>query len=160
MLERPIALLAGLVDLLIVAAGTALVAIVFYNVVSRYVLGSDLAWSTDLATCLLVWTSFLGAAAAMRRHAHLEVVEIVAVLPPRPRRWLELGTRLVVIAALLFLVVYGAQISLTNMGERMSALNWPIGTLYAACPVSALLMLVFALQQTVRLWRSDAPAAA
>ena len=160
MLERPIVLLAGLIDLAIIMGAAGLVGIVFYNVVSRYFLGFDIAWSTELATFLLVWTSFLGAAAALRRRAHLQVVEVMALLPPGSRRWLELGIQLVVIAALVFLTVYGTQISLSSMGERMSALDWPIGTLYAACPVGALLMLVFALEQAVLLWRGHAPAPA
>jgi TRAP-type C4-dicarboxylate transport system permease small subunit len=42
---------------------------------------------------------------------------------------------------------YGAQISLSNMSQRMSVTGWPVGVLYWAMPVGAVLMLVFVVEQ-------------
>jgi TRAP-type C4-dicarboxylate transport system permease small subunit len=64
---------------------TAMVVLVFSNVVLRYVFNSGIAVSEELSRWLLVWLTFLGAIVALRRHAHLGVDTLVRALSPRGR---------------------------------------------------------------------------
>ncbi len=54
------------------------------GVVFRYS-GESLVWYDEVATILLAWVSFYGAALAVLKHAHMGVPEIVRMLPPGPR---------------------------------------------------------------------------
>ena len=62
----------------------ALAAEVAVGVVFRYS-GHSLVWYDEVATILLAWVTFYGAALAVLKHAHMGVPEIVAMLPPGPR---------------------------------------------------------------------------
>jgi TRAP-type C4-dicarboxylate transport system permease small subunit len=62
----------------------ALAAEVVAGVVFRYS-GHSLVWYDEVATILLAWVTFYGAALAVLKHAHMGVPEIVRMLPPGPR---------------------------------------------------------------------------
>jgi TRAP-type C4-dicarboxylate transport system permease small subunit len=69
------------------AAGLALmVALVFGNVVLRYVFDSGIAVSEELSRWLFIWITFLGAIVALREGGHLGTDLLLARLPPRLRR--------------------------------------------------------------------------
>jgi TRAP-type C4-dicarboxylate transport system permease small subunit len=62
----------------------ALAAEVAVGVVFRYS-GHSLVWYDEVATILLAWVTFYGAALAVLKHAHMGVPEIVRMLPPALR---------------------------------------------------------------------------
>ncbi len=62
----------------------ALAAEVVAGVVFRYS-GHSLVWYDEVATILLAWVTFYGAALAVLKHAHMGVPEVVRMLPPGPR---------------------------------------------------------------------------
>src|SRR6266849_691280 len=64
-----------------------MVALVFGNVVLRYVFNSGITMSEELSRWLLVWLTFLGAIVALRQHAHLGADTLVRMLPVRGK-WL------------------------------------------------------------------------
>lgn len=135
--------LGGVIDVLVVIAGSGIVVLMFANVVSRFAFRLDVAWSNEIATFLMMWGSFLGGAAAARRGAHLRLHEAVERVAPVPRAWVEA----VVLGAVLFLlgqmIWFGALVSKVNMSQQTTVLYWPVGLLYAAMPVGAGLMLLF-----------------
>ena len=61
----------------------ALAAEVVAGVVFRYS-GHSLVWYDEVATILLAWVTFYGAALAVLKHAHMGVPEIVRMLPAGP----------------------------------------------------------------------------
>ena len=67
-----------------IALMAALAAEVTAGVVFRYS-GHSLVWYDEVATILLAWVTFYGAALAVLKHAHMGVPEIVRMLPPGPR---------------------------------------------------------------------------
>lgn len=67
-----------------IALMVALAAEVTVGVIFRYT-GESLVWYDEVATILLAWVSFYGAALAVLKHAHMGVPEIVRMLPPAPR---------------------------------------------------------------------------
>jgi TRAP-type C4-dicarboxylate transport system permease small subunit len=57
-------------------------AMVFGNVVLRYVLQFGIAVSEELSRWLFVWMTFLGAVVALKEHAHLGTD--ILITPPGP----------------------------------------------------------------------------
>lgn len=138
----------------ITVLGAAVAALVFGNVLSRFVFSFDVAWSGELASFALVWATFLGAAAAARRGAHMRIGEVIEALSGRPRAAAEIAVALVVIAALLLLAGYGAVIAERQWEQLTTVLYWPQGLLYAAMPAGAALTLPFVARDLLRACRA------
>jgi TRAP-type C4-dicarboxylate transport system permease small subunit len=139
----PIRLLGTLVDLAVTVAGALIIALVFGNVVARAGFDVDIAWSNEVVTFLLLWATFLGAAAAARRGAHMRIGELVEATHGRPRAVLEALVLVLVAAVLVLLVRYGWVIVARTWQQETTVLYWPVGLLYAAMPVGAALTLVW-----------------
>jgi TRAP-type transport system small permease protein len=132
------------IELLIASLGSLLIALVFMNSALRFIINSDISWSLEIVTFLMLWVTFLGCAAAAARRAHMRVTEIAAfVFSARSQCRLELGINVVVMGILLSAIWYGAEIAIHNWQQETTVLYWPVGLLYAAMPFGLLLTLVF-----------------
>ncbi len=151
--------LGELVDWSIVALGSALVVIVFVNVVMHQ-LDYDIAWTTEFGEFVMVWTTFLGAAAASRRLGHMAISELLDLLGGVLGRWLHIAIELVVIFVLALLVWYGTVIVQASWGNILTVLDMPMAWQYMALPVGSALSLVFVLHHLVVTLRGRAVAAA
>ena len=141
--------LGAAVDWAIVAMGAALVAVVFANVLLHQ-LALDIAWTTEFGELVMVWTTFLGAAAAVRRNAHMAVLELAGLLPARARRVLDAAIQVVVAAVLVLLVWKGWIAVQASWGNILTVLDWPMAVQYLALPVGSAVALVFVLWDLVR----------
>ena len=66
-------------------AFVGMTAIVFVNVVSRYVFNDPIPGADELATLCFTWAVFVGAAAGVRQRLHIGIEFIVNWFPPRGR---------------------------------------------------------------------------
>ena len=127
---------------LIIAMMAAMVALVFVNVVSRYIFNYSIIWAEELSQYLMVWITFLGAGLAMREGRHV-AVEMLQDALPRP---LARAARLFVIAAILAflatLVVLGAMFANFAWEQETPVMNIPTGIPYLAVPIGAALFFV------------------
>lgn len=141
---KPLRLLSGAIDVCLVLGGLCIVSLVFTNALLRGAAGFDLAWSLEVTAFLLLWSTFLGAAAAMARGAHMRVTEIVNLLVPDvAQRWLALAIDLIILSMLLSLIWYGISISEHSWAQRTTVLYWPVGLLYASMPAGMTCALIF-----------------
>jgi len=134
--------------LIVLSMGIALV--VFLQVVFRYVLRQPLFWSEELPRYLLIWMSFLAAALAQKTEAHINITLCLTWLPRRTQRWIHLAANLVILAFLGTLVYSGALVVNITAHHRSTALQLPMGLVYAALPVGALLMMLYLVLQILQ----------
>lgn len=140
----PLRLLSGLIDICLALGGLSILTLVSTNVTLRGVAGFDLAWSLEVTAFLLLWTTFLGCAAAMARGAHMRVSEIADYLfSARGKRLLQIGIDLIIVVLLLTLIVRGLAISEHTWRQRTTVLYWPVGLLYLSMPAGMALSLLF-----------------
>ncbi|WP_375690021.1 TRAP transporter small permease [Pseudooceanicola sp. LIPI14-2-Ac024] len=140
----PLRALSRVIDLALVAGGISIVTLVFTNALLRGAAGFDLAWSLEVTAFLLLWTTFLGSAAATARGAHMRVTEIVeALIPVRGQRWLELAINLIVLTMMVSLIWYGISIAQHSWAQKTTVLYWPVGLLYASMPFGTACALLF-----------------
>lgn len=82
----------------------AMVILVFTNVVLRYALNSGLTISEEMSRLAFVWLIFLGAAVALREHAHIGIDTMIRALPPTlAKACVLLGYILMLLACVLLL---------------------------------------------------------
>jgi TRAP-type C4-dicarboxylate transport system permease small subunit len=128
-----------------VVGGTAFVgmtAMVFVNVVCRYVLNSPIPGSDELATLAFTWAVFLGASLCIRRQLHLGIEFVTRRFSPRLQALLGLTVSLIIAAFAVMLLVYGGKIMRTGHLKLTPVFQWPYTWVYLAIPVGAALMLL------------------
>jgi TRAP-type C4-dicarboxylate transport system permease small subunit len=121
-----------------------MVALVFGNVVLRYVFGSGIASAEEVSRLMFVWLVFLGATLALRQHKHLGLEMLQARLPVPLRRACAIVSHLLILYA-LWLFVSGSWTQLKiGLSTYSTVLRFPMA-LYAASgffPAIAMIGLV------------------
>src|SRR5687767_12457021 len=93
-------------EAIIIVLMVALAIEVTTGVIFRYV-GYSLVWYDEVATILLAWVTYYGAALAALKRAHLGVPELVRLLPPAPRVAVAIFAETCVFAFFLLLAWVG-----------------------------------------------------
>ena len=120
----------------------ALAAEVAAGVAFRYS-GHSLVWYDEVATILLAWVTFYGAALAVLKHAHMGVPEIVRMLPPGPRVVAAVVAQLCTIAFFMLLAWMGYAILEILATDRLVSLpEVPVAYANSVIPISAVLFIV------------------
>ncbi|MDE2751126.1 MAG: TRAP transporter small permease [Gemmatimonadota bacterium] len=135
----------ALVTLETCAAGGLLVtvcAVVLLQVLMRYLFAQPNPWSEEVSRFCFIWLSLLGASLAVEHRAHFRFEQVTKKLAPRARRVVEAGARVAVLVFSLLLIGTGIALVDLTAGERSAALNLPVALVYAAAPVSGVLMVV------------------
>jgi len=149
-LERlNVRLMQGL-KLLIVVLFTILIVLLSINVFCRYVLKNTLFWVTELSCYLLVYLIFCSAALALQRGEHISMSSVLDRLPKAVQ---ELSRRFGSLLNYLFIVLmiwFGTIVAAKNFGSYTGTLPIPTGAVYAAAPVSGILMLLIQLEKTLK----------
>ncbi len=129
------------------------VALVFLQVVMRYVFQNSLSWSEELARYIFLWQCWIGASYAASRGSHLRVEVLVSRFTGKRRLAFEIFIALVWFGFGAFLAYYGARLTLFlfNSGQRSAAMRIPMGWAYASVLVGCTLMTVHLLEELLRL---------
>jgi TRAP-type transport system small permease protein len=125
----------------VVAMMALMVALVFANVVGRYVFNRSFIWAEELSQYLMVWVTFLGAGLALRQGRHVGVELLQNALGERAAHALRAVVAAATIAFLLVLTVLGFQLAAFAWQQETPAMNISTGIPYLAVPIGALLFL-------------------
>jgi len=148
--SRLIRRLTWLVERVLILLSMLIAAVVFLQVVFRYVLQQPLYWSEELPRYLLIWMSFLAAALAQKNEAHINITLAVTPLPMAVQRGIRLLANLVILGFLGVLVYSGSLVTRITAAHRSTALQIPMAVVYAALPVGAALMMLYLVLQIAR----------
>jgi TRAP-type C4-dicarboxylate transport system permease small subunit len=131
---------------------------VTFDILTRTI-GYPWLWLQEVTSTLFIYGIFAGTAAATRRNDHLYLTAFAEALHGTPRLVVELATRLVVLAVAGCLVYFGYRNFLRGFGSFRLPSNTPIASLYAAIPISGMLIALFTIEQIVNGCRRgfDAP---
>lgn len=135
---------------LIIALMASMAALVFVNVLSRYLLGNSLIWVEEFTQYEMVFVTYLGAGLALREGRHVAVDTLQDLLPARLRTWLRTLIALAMAAFLAVVCVLGVQMTIFTWDQETPAMNIPAGIPYLAVPVGAAACLL----HLVMFWRA------
>ncbi|MXX56911.1 MAG: TRAP transporter small permease [Gemmatimonadetes bacterium] len=127
------------------AAGGLLVtvsAVVLLQVLMRYLFAQPNPWSEEVSRFCFIWLSLLGASLAVEHRGHFRFEQVTKTLAPGAKRVVEVGARVAVLVFSFLLIGTGIALVDLTAGERSAALNLPVALVYAAAPVSGVLMVV------------------
>lgn len=149
-LSRCLDVMEGTIRWVVVALLAVMVAAIGSQVVARYAFNQALYWTEELGRHLMIWMVFLASVLCLRKGFHLSITLLGQRLKPRSGALLQLAVAAVLAVFLYLMVVYGWTLAQKTMVQRSSALHYPMGYVYAALPVSGLLMFVVNLELLVK----------
>jgi len=115
--------------------------LVFYQVITRFVIGHSATWTEVLARAVIIWMVFLVCGPAIRLGRMIPIDVLRAMLPKALQIWL---IRFVFAATLLVLGVliwFGYKMTLRVMDQQVAMLNVSVAWFYAALPIGSALAL-------------------
>ncbi|MED5525170.1 MAG: TRAP transporter small permease [Pseudomonadota bacterium] len=131
----------------LIAAMAAIVLVVSWQVLSRYVLQSPSSNTEEMARFLLIWVGMLGAAYSYRMKAHLGLSLLTDRLGPVQGRRADALVHLCVLLFAGAVMVAGGYhlMSLTlELKQVSAAMGIEMGWVYSVVPLSGLLMMFYA----------------
>jgi TRAP-type C4-dicarboxylate transport system permease small subunit len=153
-LDRLFAAVEGLLAL----ALAAMVAMVFGNVVLRYLFDDGILVSEELSRFLFLWVTFLGSVVVLHRAGHLGFDTLVQMLP-RGGRLLCRALSGVSTLAVCLIFLWGAwPQALVNMDNTSPVSGLPLGWAYMAAVVSGAGLSLLALADLALVVRGAEPA--
>ena len=129
---------------------TTVALVVLLQVVMRYLFAYPNPWSEEVSRFCFIWLSLLGASLAVEHRAHFGFDQVTKALAPRAKRVVERFAGAVVLLFSLLLIGTGVALMGLTAGERSPALNLPVAMVYAAAPVSGVLMVVHMLAEWIK----------
>ena len=131
-----------------------LVVVLVWQVFSRYALNTPSTSSEEILRYGVIWMSLLGAAYASGRGSHMTVDLLRDRLTGRARLRLDGAVAVAfIVFALAVLVVGGGRAVEIAARQTSAVLQLPMGWVYAALPVSGVLMILYNLLNLADLLR-------
>ena len=131
-----------LLEGIVIALMAALAVEVTVGVAFRYV-GYSLVWYDEVASILLAWVTYYGAALAALKRAHIGVPELVRLLRPALRLPLAVLTEACVVAFFVLLAWVGYTVLEVLAGDTLVSLpDVSIAYAQSVIPISALLFVL------------------
>lgn len=117
-------------------------AIIFWQVFSRFVVGSSLAWSEELSRFLMIFMIFIGASLALRGNELISVELLLEKLAGTPRKVLVIIIQLVSIVFFIILIKYGYAMAESFSNQKAPSLGVSMQIIYLSLPLGGVLMLI------------------
>jgi TRAP-type C4-dicarboxylate transport system permease small subunit len=130
---------------------SGMVVIIFAQVTWRYMFESSIFWSEELCRYLMIWATMFGAGVCLRRGAHMGVRVVYDLFPAKIRQWTSIVVYVLILVFLSYAVWYGFSLVKRMWYQISPTLLLPMGMIYAAVPLGAVLMMLhtFALLQRI-----------
>ena len=125
-------------------------------------IGRSLIWYDEIASVLLAWLTFYGAALASAKRSHIGCPELLETMPWRARRIFNIVAEVLVIAFFALLGGVGLSVLPVLATDALVSLPWvPMSVVQSVIPISAALIVVAESMHLADLVRGrNAPAAA
>ncbi|UNT96190.1 TRAP transporter small permease [Allobaculum mucilyticum] len=144
----------------ILAGGSFLimVALVVYQVITRYVFNNPSSWSEELVSYMFAWTSLFGACLVTGNRGHMNIPLLVEKVKPSARKALNIFSEVIILLFSVIILIWGGyKVSELAMGQMTSSLGCPVGVFYFALPVAGILMTIYAVINIIELIRGINP---
>ncbi|UZP65816.1 TRAP transporter small permease [Desulfovibrio mangrovi] len=137
-----------------VSSMAVMLVLIFMQVITRYIFNHTFEWSEELARFLFVWVVFLGSALIMGEGGHLAVQ-----LLPRKFEGTAVGHVMNLFinacsyAFILLLLVQGSKMTSVMTFQTAPGLGISMSWVYAIIPVSACLMMLYLIRDTITIFK-------
>lgn len=149
LLDRAVAWALAAVRAVCIVQASALFIIVVFAVIGRYVFNQSLTWTEEVPRYLLIWISFLGAAAGVATREHVGFDVLFNALPAQFRRWLGALIGALILGFGWIVFRYGIVFVQDFGPDLMETIPYTNYWYYIVLPISGALLILFALKNIV-----------
>jgi TRAP-type transport system small permease protein len=150
--NRVVDLVSAVVRVVILLQATAIFLIVITTVITRYGFNYVLSWSEEVPRYLLIWVSFLGAAACVDLRDHIAFDYLIKRFPASLRRAVQLLINLAIFGFGWIMLLYGVRFVQAFGGDFMESIPFTNVWYYTALPVSGALIMLYSLRDQLNIW--------
>ena len=125
---------------------SVMIAVVFYEVVMRYVFNAPTFWSEAMARAAMVWLVMLGLARGVRHLDNIRVDFLVERMPPSLQSLCAWARFAFVALFALVMLFFGGQLALENWSQTNTGFEISVMWIYLSVPVSGFYILMFSLE--------------
>lgn len=144
-MEKALAVLTKVTNVLMAVCLSGMAILVFLNVVLRYAFDSGITWSEEMSRFLFVWLTFLGAIGALKDNSHLGVDMFIKKMPLVGKKVAFVLSNLIVLYV-LWLVLDGSWKSTMISTKALSpAVGLPLSYIYGIGIVVSIGMAIIVL---------------
>lgn len=147
--KRIIDVIEGTIRWVQITLFSAMIILVFYEVVMRYVFNAPTVWSEAAARLCMVWMVILGMNIAIRHSDHIRVDFFVDGLSARWQTMLGWFRIAVVVLVCLVLIQAGYKVAVDNLTQIASGTRISVFWKYIVVPFGAVLALIFLLERII-----------
>jgi C4-dicarboxylate transporter, DctQ subunit len=133
-----------------------MVALIFGQVVGRYVFASAPSWTEEMTRYIHIFQVWIGASYAVKKRQHIRIESFIELFKGTSRKVIETVSLIIWFLLALFLAVFGTQLVLASLqnGQVTPAMQLPMWIPFLAIPIGGAGMALRLLQQMVTIWRS------
>lgn len=129
-------------NIVLVSMFVAMVLVIFFQVIMRYVFKNSLSWSEELGKFIFVWISWIGIAIGQKRGEHIRITLLVDRLPFRAKQFLILLSDLVVVGICVVTTYYAISLVGSQAGTRYAGIKISMSWGYLSVAVGCILMII------------------
>lgn len=137
-------LLNTVLNVLAGASFIVMVALVCWQVFTRYILKNPSTWSEELVGYMFAWMALFGASLVTGERGHMNIPVVIERFGMGARKFFAIFAEVIALLFSAIILVYGGlQIANLAMGQMTSSLGVAIGTFYWVMPVCGALNVVY-----------------
>ena len=123
-------------------------ALIFLQVVMRYIFKDSPAWTEELSRYLFLWAIWIGASYGVKTHSHVRLTILTNKLGKKAQDVVNVIVWFLWTGFIIFLVVKGYELvgKFLTSGQVSTAMHIPMWIAYASVPVGCTLMTFRLLQ--------------
>lgn len=126
-------------------------AVLFAQIIFRYLLKVPLTWSDEFARFTYVWVTFTGLSYCLRNHTNIRMQAVLNVLPARVRKRLLIALNILSITVFAYLLPYALEFAIDQFKKVSPALAIPKGYISIAVPIGFFLLIINLIIDTVKM---------
>jgi TRAP-type C4-dicarboxylate transport system permease small subunit len=135
-------LLGEILTWIVVGLMIGLTVVVVVGVIYRK-LGASLSWYDEVASILLVWITYYGAALAALKRSHIGFDDVLRSMPPGARKVGVIVAEFLVLLFFVMLAWAGFRVLFVLQGDTLVSLTWvPVMFTQSIIPIGAILFIV------------------
>jgi len=139
-------------EALVMLSLLVMVVVSFTSTVLRGVPGwGGLFWAEEITRYACIWMVFLASGLTIRYGVHFRVDLLTARLPPAMQTAFSIFAYALMIWFEVTLIWFGSVVTISNIDQQSTSLEFPMAYVYAAIPIGGALMLFETLRH---IWRS------
>lgn len=148
--SRFLDILTKIIKVILVVFLSAMVLIMIYQVIMRYVFSAAPSWCEELTLYIGIFSIMLGLGIASRNDSHLQVDFLTRLYKPRMRCFMAALWSLVTIVLMIIFANYSLSLMMNHATARSVTLPVTMKQIYAAFPIGSAILILYSIEIMAR----------